>query len=83
MIRSTAIIIFLTLVFAVSLSAQSSSDWATNIGSHYWVQPDVVYNTANNTPLKLDVWYRYEQTEDQPTLVYFHGGGLIFGAKTY
>jgi acetyl esterase/lipase len=74
---------FILVISGVSIFAQNSDDWAANIGSHYWVQADVVYNTANNTPLKLDVWYRHEQTEDQPTLVYFHGGGWIFGAKAY
>jgi acetyl esterase/lipase len=76
--------IFLLLLFsAFAASAQDSTEWTTSIGSRYWVQPDIVYNTANNTPLKLDVWYKYQQTEDQPTLVYFHGGGWIFGAKAY
>ncbi len=76
-------VLFILAISVVSTFAQNSDDWAANIGSHYWVQADVVYNTANNTPLKLDVWYRHEQTEAQPTLVYFHGGGWIFGAKTY
>ncbi len=83
MLRSTAFIFVLVVVFTAAISAQRTSDWATNIGSHYWVQADVVYNTANNTPLKLDIWYRHEQTEDQPTLVYFHGGGWVFGEKAY
>lgn len=76
-------VLFILVISVVSTFAQNSDGWAANIGSHYWVQADVVYNTANNTPLKLDVWYRHEQTEAQPTLVYFHGGGWIFGAKTY
>ena len=60
-----------------------TTPWATDIGSRYWVQPDVVYGSANNTPLKLDIWYQHADKTPRPTLVYFHGGGWIFGAKAY
>ena len=36
---------------------------------------------ANNTPLKLDVWYPRDNPNPTPTLVYIHGGGWIFGSK--
>lgn len=45
------------------------------------MQPDIVYGSANNTPLKLDVWYPNESKTPTPTLVYIHGGGWIFGTK--
>ena len=45
------------------------------------MQPDVVYGSANNTPLKLDVWYPRDNPNPTPTLVYIHGGGWIFGSK--
>lgn len=80
------ILLILTLVLAAAapVSAQSdSTPWATSIGTKYWVQPDVVYATANNTQLKLDIWYQHESKKPQPTLVYIHGGGWIFGGKTY
>ena len=60
---------------------QPSSAWATDIGGRYWVQPDIVYLGANNTSLKLDVWYQHGVTTPAPTLVYIHGGGWIFGSK--
>jgi acetyl esterase/lipase len=60
---------------------QPSSPWATDVGSRYWVQPDIVYLEANNTSLKLDVWYQHGVTTPTPTLVYIHGGGWIFGTK--
>jgi acetyl esterase/lipase len=72
---------FLILFSAFTISAQTSSDWATDAGSRYWVQPDIVYGSGNNTPLKLDVWYQHDITTPQPTLVYIHGGGWIFGTK--
>ncbi len=60
---------------------QPTSAFAAEGGATYWVQPDIVYNTANNTPLKLDVWYQHDVKTPQPTLVYIHGGGWIFGTK--
>ena len=60
---------------------QPSSPWATDVGSRYWVQPDIVYLEANNRSLKLDVWYQHGVTTPTPTLVYIHGGGWIFGTK--
>src|SRR5207247_1674963 len=74
-------VIFLLLCLSFAIQAQTSSDWATDVGSRYWVQPDIVYGAANNTPLKLDVWYQHDITTPQPTLVYIHGGGWIFGTK--
>ncbi|MGB7070308.1 MAG: alpha/beta hydrolase [Pyrinomonadaceae bacterium] len=69
---------------AIAVLAQTpSTPWATSIGSQYWVQPDIVYGVANSTQLKLDVWYQHSVKKPQPTLIYFHGGGWIFGAKTY
>lgn len=57
------------------------SAWATEAAARYWVQPDIVYAGANNQPLKLDVWYEHAVQTPRPTLVYFHGGGWVFGSK--
>lgn len=74
----------LTLVFTANLAAQSeTSVFAAEGGARYWTSPDIVYGTANNTQLKLDVWYPNASTTPTKTLVYFHGGGWIFGAKGY
>ena len=51
------------------------------IGDRYWMQPDVVYGGANNTPLKLDIWYPRDNPNPTTTVVYIHGGGWIFGSK--
>lgn len=71
------------LVFTtITVSAQApSTPFATEAGARYWVQPDIGYGTANNTALKLDVWYQNDIKTPQPTLVYIHGGGWIFGNK--
>jgi acetyl esterase/lipase len=75
-------IVFVLLSFiAIHAQDQSSSTWATDVGSRYWVQPDIVYQGANNSLLKLDVWYQHDIKTPSPTLVYFHGGGWIFGTK--
>ncbi len=75
------ILLFLCFAFAVQAQNQLSTPFTTDIGARYWVQPDIVYGSANNTPLKLDVWYQHDVNTPQPTLVYIHGGGWIFGNK--
>ena len=76
-----ATLIILLCFIGVHAQDQPSSPWATDIASRYWVQPDIVYLSANNTSLKLDVWYQHGVTTPTPTLVYIHGGGWIFGTK--
>jgi len=66
---------------AVSVFAQATSPNLLQIADRYWMQPDVIYGSANNTPLKLDVWYPRDNDKPTPTLVYIHGGGWIFGSK--
>jgi acetyl esterase/lipase len=72
----------LVIASVVSIIAQfPTTPFSTEAGARYWVQPDIVYATANNTQLKLDVWYPNESKSPTPTLVYIHGGGWIFGTK--
>ena len=59
-----------------------SAIWASTIAEHYLIYPDVVYGTANNTQLKLDVWQRKDVKAQVPTLIYYHGGGWILGDRT-
>jgi len=75
-----SILIVLLLTSSVPAQTQTTT-FSTEEGARYWVQPDIVYNTANNTPLKLDVWYPNAVNSPTPTLVYIHGGGWIFGNK--
>ena len=78
---SFSILLILFSFFAVSAQSEPSSAWATDVGSRYWVQPDIVYQSANNQLLKLDVWYQHDVKTPSPTLIYIHGGGWIFGTK--
>ena len=75
---------YLVAVFLLSAdghSQQSTTSALLQIADRYWMQPDVVYGSANNTPLKLDIWYPRDNPTPTPTLVYIHGGGWIFGSK--
>jgi len=56
--------------------------WAATANEQYWIQPDITYGVANNYTLKLDVWQRKDQKLAAPTLIYYHGGGWIFGDRT-
>ncbi|HQU92098.1 MAG TPA: alpha/beta hydrolase [Pyrinomonadaceae bacterium] len=80
---STLIKSFLFIILAaVSLLAQNKTTPSLlEIGDRYWMQPDVVYGSANNTPLKLDIWYPRDNPNPTTTVVYIHGGGWIFGSK--
>lgn len=69
------------LLGVLSVSAQNTTESLLRIADRYWMQPDVVYGGANNTPLKLDIWYPRDNPNPTPTLVYIHGGGWIFGSK--
>src|SRR5580698_5938636 len=56
--------------------------WAAIVGGQYQIFPDITYGVANNYPLKLDVWRRVDAKSAAPTLIYYHGGGWIFGDRT-
>jgi len=76
-----SVLCLLTFVISASAQEQPSSPWATDAGSRYWVQPDIVYQGSSGQSLKLDVWYQHDVKATSPTLVYIHGGGWIFGTK--
>jgi hypothetical protein len=57
-LKSTQRFTFATLIILLYFIGghaqdQPSSPWATDVGSRYWVQPDIVYLEANNTQLKM------------------------------
>lgn len=69
------------LAAANGFAQQSTTPSLLQIGDRYWMQPDIVYGSANNTALKLDLWYPRDNAKPTPTIVYIHGGGWIFGSK--
>ncbi|MGA8867252.1 MAG: alpha/beta hydrolase [Candidatus Sulfotelmatobacter sp.] len=56
--------------------------WASTVSERYLIYPDITYGVANNYALKLDVWQRKDAKVPVPTLIYYHGGGWIFGDRT-
>src|SRR5260370_37954563 len=52
--------------------------WASTIGEQYWIQPDITYGVANHSTLKLDVWQGKDEKTAVPTLIYYHGGEVVF-----
>ena len=55
--------------------------WSEIFANHYAVSPNITYDVENGTELHLDVWKNTAARTAAPTLVYFHGGGWIFGDK--
>ena len=55
--------------------------WATIAANEFRVFPNIVYQKANNVNLKLDVITTGSPDDVKPTLIYFHGGGWVEGAK--
>jgi len=77
------LLLILTFLLLVGIGGAQTptSVFGTKAAARYWVQPDIVYGVANNTQLKLDVWYPNNVQTPTATLVYIHGGGWIFGTK--
>ncbi len=82
-------IVFTCTLFSFSAPAQQQpstlspvAHWASTIGEQYLIYPDVTYGWENNYALKLDVWQHKEAKTPRPTLIYYHGGGWIFGDRT-
>ena len=78
--KALLIVGVLVLIGVGAVSAQTSVGML-EVADRYWVSPDVVYGGANNTALKLDVWYPRDNDKPTPVVVYIHGGGWIFGSK--
>ena len=83
-LRSPKLLVIVVLLAANWCGAQLSptAHWAATIADHYLIYPDITYGVANNYTLKLDVWQRKDAQGPVPTLIYYHGGGWIFGDRT-
>jgi len=67
---------------SVSVAQQGKpGDWVDYVAADYDIQPNVTYATASNMELKLDLYLAKDRTSAKPTLVLFHGGGWVDGAK--
>src|SRR5262245_52713446 len=74
---------FLLAVIVLPGAAQlpTSATWAVQAAAQYSTTANMLYRTASNQQLKMDVYYRRNVTSPQPTLVYMHGGFWVAGAK--
>lgn len=73
--------LFIVFSALLPVAAQEAGTFAEDVGSKYWIQPDVVYGVENGHQNKLDVIYPHNATAPVPTVIYIHGGGWIFGDK--
>lgn len=55
--------------------------WVDYAAGEYDIRANITYATANNTPLKLDLYLPRKRATPLPTLVLFHGGGWVAGQK--
>ena len=71
------------LIINDSALAQLSdaASWTSTVQLDYSSNPNITYLKANNVELKLDVYAPRNAQEPVSTLIYFHGGGWIAGAK--
>jgi acetyl esterase/lipase len=77
-------IILCALFAAAGACAQQldpATDWATIASSEFHVVSNIVYQTAGGESLKLDVYFPGPKSIARPTVIYFHGGGLVGGVK--
>ena len=78
---------FMTMCILLAAAASGhaqlspSAKWATESAANYTMNANIVYRTASNQQLKMDVYYRRGVSTPQPTLVYMHGGFWVAGAK--
>src|SRR6185369_9890769 len=76
--------VFVTLLFVNCLifgQAVTRDSWVDYSSVDYDIQPNITYAIANNTELKLDLYLPKDRAASKPTLVLFHGGGWVDGAK--
>ena len=66
---------------AVAQELDPATKWATIAFNEFHISQNVVYQRANGVSLKLDVITAGPTSTARPTLIYFHGGGLVEGAK--
>ena len=72
--------LILLLVFSATGSyAQSADRWAELLPDHYSVHPGITYLTASGFPQKLTVYLPNNPKGPVPVVVYYHGGGWIWG----
>ena len=86
-IRLTVFIVgaaIVTIVTGPSVARAQLSDttaFLADVSNQYRVIPNVVYHTANNHDIKLDLYLPANPTGPTPVLLMIHGGGWVQGTK--
>lgn len=75
------IFLFASCIVASGQGRTVDPGWVDYVAADYDIQPNITYATANNTELKLDLYLPKNLTAPNPTLILFHGGGWVDGAK--
>lgn len=78
---SLAALLLLSSAGSRALAQATEGRWLERVSSEYSVMPDIVYRTANNSPLKLDLYLPPNRTAPVPVVMVIHGGGWVAGNK--
>jgi acetyl esterase/lipase len=81
--KRTAIILSCLLTAAGGFAQQldPATEWATIASTEYHITSNSVYQRAGGETLKLDAYFPGPRSVVRPTVIYFHGGGLVGGER--
>ena len=75
-------LISVLLFISIRVLGQATADrWPDYVAADYDILPNVTYAKANNVELKLDLYLPKNRQRPNATLILFHGGGWVDGAK--
>ncbi|MEW6129538.1 MAG: alpha/beta hydrolase [Acidobacteriota bacterium] len=69
------------ITHASQAQSSDSDKWVDYASADYDILPNLTYAIANNSELKLDLYLPRNRSTPLPTLMLFHGGGWVDGAK--
>lgn len=78
---ATIVVLFVPFLGSGQSQKPATDSWVDYVAGDYIVRPNITYATANNTPLKLDLYQPKSHSAPAPTLIFFHGGGWVAGQK--
>ena len=85
MIRLFFPLLITVLIVSCSVLCQThvlgQDNWVDYASGEYDIFPNIIYSTASNTDLKLDLYQPKDRSKPLPVLVLFHGGGWVAGQK--
>lgn len=79
--KLTFSVISVFFLAVLSIKAQTPEIWVDYVGNEYETIPNITYQTANNSDVKLDLYLPRNREKARPTLIFIHGGGWVEGRK--